>query len=156
MARGLTAPCRGRPAGGNTGGRAAQLKLLRASLHPLSREPLPPAVDEEGRCLLVDRSVKVDAERLAARKGGRMKVANVEYPSASSSIYTGTSTAAGKMRAMLERVRSRQREAASEARKLQLPRRQLRRLRGKQRPNREWVEQIHEDAKCSVCHLTVA
>ena len=46
-ARGLTAVCEGKFDGTwKGGGRVQQLKLLKANLHPKTREPLPPAVTE--------------------------------------------------------------------------------------------------------------
>ena len=113
LARGLATACRGKPDGNNTGGRVAQLKLLRAGRHPLTRELLPQAIDEEGGCMAYDRSIKVGAEAMEARRIGRVPLPAEQraYPSADASSYTGPSDAAAKMRARLERVRAKQRAA---------------------------------------------
>ena len=71
MARGLATACKGKPPTANSGGRLAQLKLLRAGRHPLTRERLPPAIDELGQCLLYDRGVAIEDDLLVARRSGR-------------------------------------------------------------------------------------
>ena len=68
MARGLATACKGKPGGSNSGGRVAQLKLLRAGRHPVTKELLPQAIDEEGGCMAYDRSVK---ESRCERFGGQ-------------------------------------------------------------------------------------
>jgi hypothetical protein len=120
MARGLATACRGKPDGSNSGGRVAQLKLLRAGRHPLTKELLPQAIDEEGGCMVYDRLAKVGAEQMEARRGGGVTTTMGQraYPSAESSSYSGASDAATKMRARLERVRTKQREVEADARKL--------------------------------------
>ena len=171
LARGLATACRGKPDGNNSGGRVAQLKLLRAGRHPLTREMLPQAIDEEGGCMAYDRSVKVGAEGLEARRIGRMPTSAEQraYPNAESSSYAGPSDAAAKMRARLERVRAKQRAAEATAKKLQVPVMSMRRLRGKQTTTQKsplgeqstvksederWEDRFRGQVECSVCHST--
>ena len=145
MARGLATACRGKPDGSNSGGRVAQLKLLRAGRHPLTKELLPQAVDEEGGCMVHDRLAKVGAERMEARWGSSVvtMAGQRAYPSAQSSSYTGASDAAAKMRARLERVRTKQ---------LQVPVPVRRRLRGKQGTNGGLHDHFRGQVECSVCY----
>ena len=154
MARGLATACRGKPDGSNSGGRFAQLKLLRAGRHPLTKELLPQAIDEEGGCMVYDRLAKVGVERMEARRGGSCTttVGQRTYPSADSSSYTGASNAATKMRARLERVRTKQREVEADARKLQVPVLSRRRLRGKQSTSGGREDHFRGQVECSVCY----
>ena len=154
MARGLATACRGKPDGSNTGGRFAQLKLLRAGHHPLTKELLPQAIDEEGGCMVYDRLVKVGAERLEARRGGKstITVGQRTYPNADSSSYTGASDAAAKMRARLERVRDKQRAVEVDAKKLQAPALVMRRLRGKQSTSRSWEDHFRGQIERIACY----
>ena len=71
------------------------MRYLRAGRHPLTKEPLPPAVDEQGQCMAYDRSIKVDITRLEARKSAK-GLSKYEYPTATSSSYTGSTPAAEK------------------------------------------------------------
>ena len=120
----------------------------------LTKEPLPQAIDEEGGCMVYDRLAKVGAERMEARRGGSCTttVGQRTYPSADSSSYTGASDAATKMRARLERVRTRQREVEADARKLQVPVLSRRRLRGKQSASGAWEDHFRGQVECSVCY----
>ena len=158
MARGLATACRGKPDGSNSGGRVAQLKLLRAGRHPLTKERLPQAIDEEGGCMVYDRLIKVGAESLEARRIGRSTTTAEQrtYPSADSSSYTGPSDAAAKMRARLERVRAKQRAVEVDAKKLQVPVLSMRRLRGKQSTRKledgSWEDHFRGQVECSVCY----
>ena len=85
-----------------------------------------------------DRSINVDITRLEARKSAK-GVSKCEYPTVTSSSYTGSTPAAEKMRRRLERVRTKQQEDMAEARRLDISQGQLRRLRGKQRLGVEWL-----------------
>ena len=103
MARGLATACKGKPPTANSGGRLAQLKLLRAGRHPLTRERLPPAIDELGQCLLYDRGVAIEDNLLVARRSGR-RVGLVE--SATTGPQVGRA-AEDKRQLMLVRLRGR-------------------------------------------------
>ena len=134
MARGLALACKGKPAMHNSGGRVAQLKLLRAGRHPVTREPLPPAIDELGKCLLYDRAVAVADEQLKARKGnGEAATTTIDYPSASHSSYVGGSSASEKMRQRLERIRAKEKLAKESSQHMAYSIKRTR-LRGKQTP----------------------
>ena len=110
MARGLAASCKGKPLTTNSGGRPAQLRWLRAGLHPLTRERLPPAIDEQGKCMVYDRSVVVGMERMSAIRAGKGISSAIVYPSPTASSYTSGSSVAVKMQARLDRARTKERQ----------------------------------------------
>ena len=95
--------------------------------------------------MVYDRLAKVGAERMEARRGGSVTTTAGQraYPSAESSSYTGASDAATKMRARLERVRTKQ---------LQVPVPVRRRLRGKQGTNGGREDHFRGQVECSVCY----
>ena len=109
-------------------GRAGQLGYLRAGRHPKTREPLPPAIDEDGRCFAYQRGMRLDSARLEGRSSVNATTASA-YPTAASSIYAGDTSASDKMKARLERIRAEKVDA----------RPTVRRLRGKQPPGIEWL-----------------
>ena len=74
------------------------------------------------------------------------------YPSAESSSYIGASDAATKMRARLERIRTKQQEIVIDARKPQVPVLVRRRLRGKQGANEGRDDHFQGQVECSVCY----
>ena len=103
MARGLATACKGKPPTSNSGGRLAQLKLLRAGRHPRTHAPLPPAIDELGKCMLYDRGVAGVVDLSAARRLGR-RVEPVESATAEPQVGR---TAEDKRKLMLIRLRGR-------------------------------------------------
>ena len=144
MARGLAASCKGKPPTVNSGGRLAQLKLLRAGRHPLTYELLTPAIDDMGKCLLYDRSVVVDEAKIIAKLSGKGGPGACAYPSHTSSSYTSGSSAAVKMQARLDRIRDKERQGT-------VIRSKPCRMRGKQKPP-PWVAEAGTDLQCVVCN----
>ena len=126
--RGLTEYCKGKPTSTCGGGRAGQLLYLRNNIHPRTRKPLPPPVDEQGRELgglhcypeLARRSPKVEQGAAAVTYAPPEVPASMHAPAR----HEGKS-AAQKHLERLERVRAIER-ANKPAR---------RRLRGKQKPD---------------------
>ena len=103
----------------------------------MSRELLPPAIDEEGKRLLYDRAVGVSDAQLQARRGSELSIGPVEYPTAAASSYTSGTSAAEKMRQRLERIRLKKKEAGKVV-ATERTEPELRRMRGKQRPSTQW------------------
>ena len=126
--RRLTEYCKGKPTSTCGGGRAGQLLYLRNNIHPRTRKPLPPPVDEQGRELgglhcypeLARRSPKVEQGAAAVTYAPPEVPASMHAPAR----HEGKS-AAQKHLERLERVRARER-ANKPAR---------RRLHGKQKPD---------------------
>ena len=135
--KGLAGACLGKPNGTSGGGRYGQLNCLRTGRHPKTRQPLLPAIDEEGRCFACHRGVELDLDRLVGKVGARIVST---LPDASSSAYAGGTAASDKMRLGLERVRANQKAAAIEAESCDSIVRAMRRLRCKQRPDAEWQD----------------
>ena len=129
-------------------GRIVQLRCLRTGRHPRTKEPLSPAIDEDGQCYAYDRGAPIERSRLEGRKAAKT-VGNCKYPDATSSIYTSGSSAAEKMRLRLERVRAMQKVAETEARAQGITAQALRRLRGKQRPGSAWADVFQRESTCS-------
>ena len=155
MARGLAGPCRGKPGSANSGGRFAQLRRLRSGRHPVSRELLPPAIDEEGKCMLYDRTVGVTDLQLQAKRGGKLATGPLACPTATASSYTSGTSAAEKMRQRPERVRVKERKTTNVS-AVDPAGPVLRRLRGKQRSSTRRQVVIGDDSaviRCEPCGI---
>ena len=134
--------CKGKPPTGNSGGRAAQLRYLRANKHPRTRKQLPPPVDDHGKAVggkhIYSNLVHYRQERTDignVERGQAVSGANMVVQAASSS--TGGKSVAQKFQEMRERIRVREKEAKAAAKAALSP---LERPRGKQRPGTEWLQ----------------
>ena len=147
-AKGLADACKGKPVDTSGGGRAGQLNYLRTGRHPKTRELMMPAIDEDGWCYAYQRGVVVDRARLGGRASAKGAHPGTR-PDATSSTYTGGTSAAEKMRSRLERIRAKQATARAEAKSSSVLDRSLRRLRGKQRPGSGWADAVMGESSCS-------
>ena len=141
----LRAPAEANQEARTRGGRFAQLRRLRSGMRPVTRELLPPAIDEEGKCMLYNRTVGVIELQLQAKRGGKLATASLAYPTATASSYTSGTPAAEKMRLRLERVRANEKEAKKVGAG-GLAGLVPRRLRGKQR-----VAAANAEVRCEPC-----
>ena len=132
-ARGLAGVCLGKPTDKSGGGRAGQLNYLRAGKHPRTRKAMPPSIDENGSIFkLVEFPTKAESRD---QPNAVQPVVPVVGDRGSSTSGAVGKSSAQKHRDRLERVREKEREAKRVAR-LDLP--PTLRLRGKQRPGKQW------------------
>jgi hypothetical protein len=132
-ARGLAGVCLGKPTDRSGGGRAGQLNCLLAGKHPRTRKPMPQSIDENGSIFkLVGSSMRAESRD---QPNAVQPVVPAVGDRGSSTSDAGGKSSAQKHRDRLERVREKERETKRAAR-LALP--PTLRLRGKQRPGKQW------------------